>query len=124
MRRPGPFEGIVLSDYWPDFVKWAVLQTISLAHRAITYSRSYAVNSSIQGSQRARADVVGDWREEIIVSLEGELRIYVSTIPAKDRRPCLMQNPIYSADVAHLTIGCPQPPMPPVILDSECASRA
>ena len=28
------------------------------------------------------ADVLGDWREEIITSVPGELRIYSTTIPA------------------------------------------
>ena len=41
------------------------------------------------------ADVMGDWREEIFTTVPGELRIYSTTIPAKDRRVCLMQDPIY-----------------------------
>ena len=51
------------------------------------------------------ADVVGDWREEIIVSLPGELRIYTTTIPTARRRVNLMQDPLYRKDVAHQTMG-------------------
>lgn len=45
------------------------------------------------------ADVLGDCREEIVTSLPGELRIYSTTLPANNRRPCLMQDPIYRLDV-------------------------
>ena len=57
------------------------------------------------------ADVTGDWREEIITSLPGEMRIYTTTIPAKSRRTCLMQDPIYRIDVAHAAMGYYQVPM-------------
>ncbi len=69
------------------------------------------LTDSIRGSEVAWADVLGDWREEIIASVPGELRIYTTTIPATDRRVCLMQDPIHRIDVAHLAMGYPQPPM-------------
>jgi len=69
------------------------------------------VTKGIQGYQAAWADIVGDWREEIITSVEGELRIYTTTIPAADRRVCLMQDPIHRIDVEHLAMGYAQPPM-------------
>jgi len=55
--------------------------------------------AKIEGTVIAVADVIGDWREEIITSLPGEMRIYTSTIPAKDRRIALMRDPIYRLDV-------------------------
>lgn len=58
-----------------------------------------------QGRLVAIADVMGDWREEIIVSLPGELRIYTTTIPTAQRRPALMQDPLYRKDVALQTMG-------------------
>jgi rhamnogalacturonan endolyase len=58
------------------------------------------------------ADILGDWREEIIRSTKGnELRIYTTTIPAKDRRPTLLQDAIYRIDVASNGMGYPQAPM-------------
>jgi len=66
---------------------------------------------NIEGSQIVWADILGDWREEIIVSKQGELRIYTTTIPAIDRRVCLMQDPIYRLDVAHLAMGYSQVPL-------------
>ena len=65
---------------------------------------------SIEGGQAFWADVLGDWREELITSVKGELRIYTTAIPASDRRVCLLQDPIYRQDVAHLFMGYAQPP--------------
>lgn len=59
----------------------------------------------------AIADVLGDWREELITSSPGELRIYTTTIPAADRRVCLMQDPIYRLDVCLQAMGYTQCPM-------------
>lgn len=57
------------------------------------------------------ADVVGDWREELIESEGGTLRIYVSTIPAEDKRPWLMEDPVYRRDVMNSTHGYIHHPM-------------
>jgi rhamnogalacturonan endolyase len=59
----------------------------------------------------AVADILGDWREELIVSVSGEIRIYSTIIPAVDRRVCLMRDPIYRIDVAHAAMGYMQVPM-------------
>jgi rhamnogalacturonan endolyase len=56
------------------------------------------------------ADVLGDWREELIAALPGELRIYTTTIPAKTRRLCLMQDRLYRLDVAVSSMGYNAPP--------------
>lgn len=53
----------------------------------------------IEGDVIAVADILGDWREEIITSLPGELRIYSTTIPAADCRVTLLRDPIYRTDV-------------------------
>jgi rhamnogalacturonan endolyase len=65
----------------------------------------------IEGRVVAVADILGDWREEIITSVPGELRIYTTTIPAADRRVCLMQDPIYRMDVVCAAMGYYQVPM-------------
>ena len=59
----------------------------------------------VEGSVIAVANVQGDWREEIITTLPGELRIYSTTIPAVDRRACLMQDPLYRMDVVAASPG-------------------
>lgn len=58
------------------------------------------------------ADILGDWREELIVTENGELRIYTTTLPATDRRVTLMQDPGYRSDVAMASMGYTVPPTP------------
>ena len=48
MSKLSAFRGVPLPDGWPESVKLAVIHSIALAHRAITYSRSFAINSSIE----------------------------------------------------------------------------
>ncbi len=69
------------------------------------------LSDAISGSVIATADIDGDWREEIITSLPGELRIYRTDIPALDRRVTLMQDPLYRSYVMHGSMGYPQSPV-------------
>jgi len=69
------------------------------------------VTESMVGSVIMMADIKGDWREELITVLPGEMRIYSTTIPAKDRRVCLMQDPFYRNQVAHRSMGYEQSPV-------------
>ena len=64
-----------------------------------------------EGSVQHVADLVGDWREEIVTFLKGELRIYSTPLPAADRRVSLMQDPLYRNDVTHRSMGYPHVPM-------------
>lgn len=70
------------------------------------------LTGNIQGDILMIADLTGDWREEIVTCLPGELRIYHTNIPAKDRRVTLMQDPVYRYGVAHRSMGYPQSPVP------------
>ncbi len=63
------------------------------------------VTSGIQGQVFQIADILGDWREEVVTYTNGELRIYSTVIPAEDRRVCLMQDPIYRHSVTFRTMG-------------------
>jgi rhamnogalacturonan endolyase len=69
------------------------------------------ITENIEGHQMAWFDLMGDWREEVITSVPGELRIYPTPIPAEDRRITLMQDPLYRSGVAHLSMGYGQPPL-------------
>lgn len=69
------------------------------------------LTSGIEGRVVAWADILGDWREEIITITQGELRIYTTVIPATDRHPCLMQDRLYRLDVALISQGYEQVPM-------------
>jgi len=64
----------------------------------------------LEGRIVAIADCMGDWREEVITSVKGEVRIYTSTVLTALRRTCLMQDRLYRTDVAMQTMGYFYPP--------------
>lgn len=64
----------------------------------------------VQGRIVAIADCLGDWREEIITSLPGEVRVYTTSVPSRGRRTTLMQDRLYRTDVAMQTMGYFYPP--------------
>ncbi len=98
--------------FGPRTVWWdADLQRELVQGRRIVKYPSEQQIGALEGSVVGFADVLGDWREELIVSLPGELRIYSTTIPARDRRVCLMQDPIYRLDVCIQAMGYTQCPM-------------
>lgn len=66
----------------------------------------------IEGSIQLIGDIRGDWREEVVTALDGELRIYSTNRPAADRRITLMQDPVYRSYVAERSQGYPQSPVP------------
>ncbi|MHC4679215.1 MAG: rhamnogalacturonan lyase family protein [Planctomycetota bacterium] len=59
----------------------------------------------VEGRVIAVVDCLGDYREEVITSLKGELRIYSTTIPDEKRRVCLMQDRQYRLGVVAQTMG-------------------
>ena len=58
------------------------------------------------------ADILGDWREELIFHSKdnSELRIYTTTIPTKYRMYTLMHDPVYRLGVAWQNVAYNQPP--------------
>ena len=79
------------------------------------------VTAGIEGRIVAVADILGDWREEVITTLPGELRVYTTTIPAADRRVCLMQDAVYRSMITGLTTGYSQNPIPSYYLGAAAA---
>jgi len=59
----------------------------------------------IEGRVIAVVDCLGDYREEVIASLKGELRIYSTTVPTTVRRVCLMQDRQYRLGITAQTMG-------------------
>jgi len=64
----------------------------------------------IEGRVLAIGDVLGDWREELVVATGAELRIYTTTIPAKNRKVTLLQNHQYRMGMAIQGMGYWSPP--------------
>jgi rhamnogalacturonan endolyase len=86
--------------------------------------KGLTLTSGIEGRVIMMADILGDWREELITYARGELRIYTTVIPAVDRRVCLMQDPIYRLDVAFRAMGYDQVPMTSYYLGVSSADSA
>jgi len=82
------------------------------------------IGPGIEGPIRAIADILGDWREEVITTVEGEIRIYTTPIPATDRRECLMQDRIYRLDVLTQSMGYMQVPTLSYDLATKAAKKA
>jgi rhamnogalacturonan endolyase len=59
----------------------------------------------VKGRIIAVVDCLGDYREEVITSLKGELRIYTTTIPTSSFRSCLMQDHQYRLGIVAQTMG-------------------
>jgi len=89
--------------------RWRITRDVPLT---IIKYKGPTLTSGIAGRILIMADILGDWREELITVLPGELRIYTTTILATDRRVCLMQDPIYRAEVVHRAMGYEQSPVP------------
>jgi len=95
-------------DLWglaPQAIWWDAdaLKEICYKNRVIEYNGEE--KQQIEGRVLIVADILGDWREEIVTSLPGELRIYSTNIPAHTKRICLMQNHLYRMAVADASMG-------------------
>ena len=84
------------------------------SYRSETFSfqkyKSPAEIGEFPGKLLAIADVLGDWREELILTSPGKLHIATTTAPASTRHVTLMQDPLYRNDVALVSMGYFYPP--------------
>lgn len=57
------------------------------------------------------ADILGDWREEVIWPTRdgSELRVFTTTIPTERRMPTLMHDPVYRLSAVWQNVGYNQP---------------
>ena len=69
-------------------------------------------NNGTKSNPCLQADILGDWREEVILrnAESTELRLYTTTIPTVYRINCLMQDIPYRLSVAAENVGYNQPP--------------
>ena len=69
-------------------------------------------NNGTKSNPCLSADILGDWREEVVVRNEGstELRIYLTPFATSHRVPCLMTDVPYRESVAAENVGYNQPP--------------
>jgi rhamnogalacturonan endolyase len=71
-------------------------------------------NNGSKATPCLSADILGDWREEVIwrTTDNRELRIYTTTIPTTNRLCTLMHDPQYRLSIAWQNVGYNQPPHP------------
>ena len=77
-----------------------------------------AANNGSKSNPCLAADIIGDWREELIARTadNGELRIYLSSQPTEHRLITLMHDPQYRIGIAWQNVGYNQPPHPSFFL--------
>ena len=70
-----------------------------------------ASNNGTKSTPCLAADVLGDWREEVLLRTEDHsaLRIYISTEPTPYRFHTFMEDPMYRTSVAMQNVGYNQP---------------
>ena len=73
-----------------------------------------AFNNWTKETPSLQADILGDWREEVVTRTSDNewLLIFVSPHPTDYRIDCLMQNRAYRLSVANQNVGYNQPPEP------------
>lgn len=69
-------------------------------------------NNGTKANPSLSADILGDWREELVVPStdSSELRIYTTPIPTSERIVTLMHDPVYRLGVAWQNTAYNQPP--------------
>lgn len=69
-------------------------------------------NNGTKSNPCLSADLLGDWREEVLVRTDDsrELRLYVTPHPTDHRITCLMQDMVYRHGVTTQNVGYNQPP--------------
>ncbi|WP_051704032.1 cellulose binding domain-containing protein [Glycomyces sp. NRRL B-16210] len=75
-------------------------------------------NNGTKGNPVLTADLLGDWREEVVLRKESNdgVRIFTTTIATEHSFPTLMQDPQYRLAIAWQNISYNQPPWPSFFL--------
>ena len=75
-------------------------------------AEGYTFNNGTKQNPCLSADILGDWREEVVVRNREstELRIYSTTLPTAYRFPSFMFDIPYRVSVAAENVGYNQPP--------------
>lgn len=104
--------GNIRQTFVGDDNRWGAESRSRGKKQSIGYWKGETVATGIEGDILMIADLFGDWREEVVTALRGELRIYHTNCPAMNRRITLMQDPVYRSYVIQRSQGYPQAPVP------------
>jgi hypothetical protein len=93
----------------PKIDKWDTVN--NQLNNIMTFQGTYS-NNDTKGNPALQADVLGDWREEVIARTEDSsaLRIYTTTDMTNHRIHTLMHDPVYRLGIAWQNTGYNQPP--------------
>lgn len=88
--------------------------TQDLGRLVTAYQYDAAANNSTKATPVLSADLLGDWREEVVwrTADNTALLVFISPIDTAIRMPSLMQDPQYRVQVAGQNMGYNQPPHP------------
>jgi rhamnogalacturonan endolyase len=99
-----PLDGTKI-DKW-DYVNAKSVRLLS------AHDYGCVANNGTKANPSLSADILGDWREEVIYrnTDNNELRIFTTTIPTEHRFYTLMHDPIYRLSIAWQNVAYNQPP--------------
>jgi rhamnogalacturonan endolyase len=122
--------------YWDADLKREILSgntvskwdEVAFTQSVILTATGCEANNGSKATPALSADILGDWREEVILRESGTtgaaaLRIYTTTIPANNRFYTLMHDAQYRVAVAWQNTGYNQPPHPSFYLGTGMAAQ-
>jgi rhamnogalacturonan endolyase len=103
--------------WWDDDLLREILDGISISKYGgptLLTAVGCSSNNGTKSTPCLSADILGDWREEVIwrTADNSQLRIYTTTIPSANRIYTLMHDPQYRLSIAWQNVGYNQPPHP------------
>ncbi len=106
-RRRGGGQGGAFIDKW-DYVNGKVFRLLNGG------DYDCLTNNGTKANPCLHADILGDWREEVIwrTSNGRELRVFTTTIPTDRRFYTFMHDPVYRLSVAWQNVAYNQPAQP------------
>jgi rhamnogalacturonan endolyase len=101
--------GVGRIDKWDD--------ENSIATPILVAEGTYS-NNGTKGTPALQADILGDWREEVIWRSQdsSELRVYTTSAPTAYKLRTLMHDPVYRLSIAWQNVAYNQPPHPSFFL--------
>jgi rhamnogalacturonan endolyase len=102
--RRGGGRGGAFIDKW-DYLKGTSTRLLSAGNYGCV------TNNGTKANPCLHADILGDWREEVIWRTRDgkQLRVFITTIPTDHRQYTLMHDPIYRLSVAWQNVAYNQP---------------
>ncbi len=128
--KPGPTNFMI---WWDTDLKREFLDNVTISKwnetafntSTLLAASGVASNNSTKATPNLSGDILGDWREELILRETGNtaLRIYVSTSVATNRLYTLMHDAQYRVAIAWQNVGYNQPPHPSFYLGSGMSAQ-